>query len=81
MVTTGTATATGQAAQATVISGQLKSSDWMLLPARRYGGRKRPARKDVANVEFDCKVTAVRYSNEIEIAGAEHVGPIRAVAS
>src|SRR6267143_995956 len=39
------------------------------------------ARKDVANVEFDCKVTAVRYSSEIEIAGAEHAGPIRAVAS
>src|SRR6266850_4685852 len=32
------------------------------------------ARKDVANVEFDCKVTAVRYSNAIEIAGAEHAG-------
>ncbi len=30
VVTTGTATATGQAAQATVISGQLKSSDWHL---------------------------------------------------
>ena len=35
----------------------------------------------MTNVEFDCKVTAVRYSNEIEIAGTEHAGPIRAVAS
>jgi hypothetical protein len=30
MVTTGTATATGQTAHGTVISGQLKSSDWRL---------------------------------------------------
>jgi len=30
VVTTGTATATGQTAQGTVIRGQLKSSDWQL---------------------------------------------------